>query len=102
SGLPRHLDLGAGLGLAGDFFPGLDGLVLRLRRIRSLRGLVARLLEVEVRAGLLERVIEVGDPGERLATEGSATGEDADSRIALVDAATGVPAVGGGVLRPQG
>src|SRR5699024_326525 len=102
SGLPRHLDLGAGLGLAGDFFPGLDGLVLRLRRLRSLRGLVARLLEVEVRAGLLERVIEVGDPGERLATEVSATGDDADCRIALVDAATGVPGLREGLVRRRG
>src|SRR5699024_2103705 len=77
-------------------------LVLRLRRIRSLRGLVGRLLEVEVRAGLLERVIVVVDPGERLATEVSATGDVADCRIALVDAATGVPRLGVGLVRRLG
>src|SRR5699024_12236458 len=85
SGLFRSLDLGTGLGLAGDLSLGIDGLVLSLRRIRGLRGLLARLLEVEVRAGLLERMIEVSDPGERLATGVSATGDDADCRIALVD-----------------
>src|SRR5699024_1145624 len=98
SGLPRHLDFGTGLGLAGDLSLGIDGLVLSLRRIRGLRGLLARLLEVEVRAGLLERMIEVSDPGERLATEVSATGDDADCPIALVDAATGVSGLREGLV----
>src|SRR5699024_9067978 len=98
SGLPRHLDFGTGLGLAGDLSLGIDGLVLSLRRIRGLRGLLARPLEVEVRAGLLERMIEVSDPGERLATEVSATGDDADCPIALVDAATGVSGLREGLV----
>src|SRR5699024_11827718 len=46
SGLPRHLDLGTGLGLAGDLSLGIDGLVLVLRRIMVLSGRVVWLLKI--------------------------------------------------------